>query len=167
MATRQPLPRDGHAAVGIGGKMVVWGGYGGPTKIKTSTLEIFDVCSVTWQQPLVLHGSHMPDGLYGTAVTTEGLLLRRRSGPYHNYTYHNTVFQIIPSQRLCQELPLPSPFHTAPEKALASCIVHFKDKLILYGGFTRQNLGTPQSDELYVLDIRNSECKLCCCMHDS
>ena len=73
MATREPLPRRDHAAVGIGSKLYVWGGYGGSSKIKTTALEIFDVtCATDWEQPQLLDGSNMPDGLWGMAVTSDG-----------------------------------------------------------------------------------------------
>ena len=81
MATRQPLPRDRHAAVGIGSKLYVWGGYGGSSKIKTTAVEVFDVTSLNWKQE-ALRDCDMPDGLQGMAVTThewrgDGLLLLR------------------------------------------------------------------------------------------
>ena len=152
MATREPLPRRSHAAVGIGSKLYVWGGDGSGSTIRTTTLEIFDVPSVTWEEPQILQGSDMPDGLADMAVTTEGetsYCFGGRAGPY---TY-NTLFQVNPSQHLCQTLQPTSPSHTAPRKTSSSRIVQFNHKLVLHGGFTGQR----QTNELRVFDLTNSE----------
>ena len=70
--TRQPLPRDSHAAAGIGSKLYMWGGDGGSSKIKSTALEIFVVTSVQWEQQKALRGYDMSDGLEGMAVTSDG-----------------------------------------------------------------------------------------------
>ena len=159
MATRQPLPRRDHAAVGIGRKLHVWGGYGGSSKIKTTALETFDVTSVQWEESQLLNGSSMPDGLEGMAVTSDGetaYCCCGRTGCYYNYTYYNTVFEITPSQHLCKELQPTSP-SLMPEKTSGSRVVRFQDKLVLFGGFTGQR----RTNELHVFDLKKSECELC------
>ena len=158
MATRQPLPRAKHAAVGIGSKMAVWGGAGGSALVKNTTLEIFDLPSMIWEQPQVMHGSEMPDRLEGMAVTTDGETGysfgdATCSNPY---TYYNTLFQITPSQHLCQVLLPSSPSHTAPKETSHSGIVHFNDKLVLHGGWS----GQWPSIALNVFDLRKSECEI-------
>ena len=167
MATRQPLPRPWHAAVGIGSKLYVWGGCSSSSTISTRTLslETFDVPSVTWEEPQVLHGSDMPEGLRGMAVTSDGQTsysFGGRAGS-HPYTYYNTLFQVIPSQHLCQELQPTSSSNTAPDKTSASCILQFQDKLVLQGGYTGQS----RTNELYVFDLKESECELWYCMVDT
>ena len=157
MATRQPLPRTRHAAVGIGSKLYVWGGDGCSSKIKTTALETFDVTSVQWEQPQLLNGSSVPDGLHDMAVTSDGetaYCCCGRAGSYP-YPYYNTVFEITPSQHLCKELQPTSPSLT-PEKTSGSRVVRFHDKLILFGGFT----GERRTNELHVFDLRKSECEL-------
>ena len=157
MDTRQPLPRARHAAVGIGSKLCVWGGYGGSSKIKSTALEIFDVTSLDWKQD-VLHGCDMHDGLYGMAVTGDGETAYCCCGLVDsivNSTYYNTVFEITLSQHLCKEL-LPTSHSLMPEKTLGSGVVQFQDKLILFGGFTGQSW----TNELHVFDLKKSECEL-------
>ena len=159
MATRQPLPRDRHAAVGIGSKLYVWGGDGGSSKIKTAALEIFDVTSVQWEQPQLLNGSSMPDDLEGMAVTSDGETVYcccGRTGSYPKYTYHNTVFEITPSQHLCKELQPTNPSDARPQGTSGSRVVRFQDKLVLYGGHTGQRW----TNELHVFDLQKSECEL-------
>ena len=91
MATGQPLPRRGHAAVG-GSRLYVWEGDSGSCTISTTTLEIFDVPSVTWEQPQVLQAaSDMPDGLYGIAVTTMTLAIPSKARPVTFSTKRATV----------------------------------------------------------------------------
>ena len=165
MATREPLPRAHHAAVGIGSKLYVWGGYGGSSKIKSTALEIFDVTSLSWQQE-ALRGCDMPDGLWGMAVTSDretAYCCCGKTGSSPKYTYYNTVFEITPSQHLCKELRPTSPSFTSPPGTLNSRVVQFQDKLILCGGFTSQK----QTNELHVFDLKKSECELWYWIHDT
>ena len=155
MATRQPLPRNRHAAVGIGSKLYVWGGYDGFSKIKSTALETFDVTSVQWEQSQLLNGSSVPDGLHDMAVTSDGETAYCCCGRTDS-TYYNTVFEITPSQHLCKELQPTSP-SLMPEKTSGSRVVQFQDKLILFGGSTGQRL----TNELRVFDLKKSECELC------
>ena len=159
MATRQPLPRRDHAAVGIGSKLYVWGGWNSSNKIKTTALETFDVTSVQWEQSQLLNGSSVPDGLRGMAVTSDGKTAYcccGRTGSHPNYTYYNTVFEITPSQHLYKELQPTSP-SLMPEKTSGSRVVRFQDKLILFGGST----GRRWTNELHIFDLKKSECELC------
>ena len=155
MATRQPLPRERHAAVGIGSKLYVWGGYGGFSKIKTTALETFDVTSVQWEQSQLLNGSSVPDDLRGMAVTNDWETAYCCCGQTGS-TYYNTVFEITPSQHLCKELQPTSP-SLMPEKTSGSRVVRFQDKLVLFGGYTGQRW----TNELHVFDLKKSECELC------
>ena len=157
MANWQPLPRHSHAAVGIGSKLYVWGGYSSDS-IATKALEIFDVSSVAWERlPQILQGPDMPDGLHSMAVTSDGktaYCCGGETGLYPNCTYYNTLYQFIPSQHLCRELQLTGPgSHAAPEKTAGSSIVHFRDTLILYGGWTGQR----RTNELHVWDLKSGE----------
>ena len=159
MATREPLPRTYPSAVGIGSKLYVWGGYNDSSNIKTTALEIFDVTSVQWEQPQLLNGSIMPDGLQDMAVTSDGeaaYCCCGRTGSHPNYTYHNKVFEITPSQHLCKELQPTSP-SLMPEKTVGSRVVRFQDTIILYGRPT----GRRRTNELHVFDLKKSECELC------
>ena len=155
MATGQPLPRAWHAAVGIGSKLYVWGGYGGSSKIKTTALETFDVTSVQWEQPQLLNGSSMPDGLQAMAVTSDGETAYCCCGRAGS-TRYNTVFEITPSQHLCKELQLTSSSDPRPQGTSASRVVRFQDKLVLFGGYT----GERWTNELHVFDLKKSECEL-------
>lgn len=160
MATREPLRRTTHAAVGIGSKLYVWGGYSSSSTIRSKLIEIFDVPSATWEEPINLDGSDMPDGLYGMAVTSDGEVAYCCSGVTGSFphdTRYNTIYQVTPFQNLCQELQPTSPSHTAPEKTSHSRIVHFQDKLILHGGST----GQMRTNELQVFDLKKSECEFC------
>ena len=157
--SREPLPRSRHAAVGIGSKLYVWAGDHSHLTIQSRKLEIFDVPSMTWEWPQALYGSDMPDGLRGMAVTTDDVTsytFGGATGSSNPYTYHNMLFQVTPSQHLCQTLEPLNPVSTSQKKIAGSGIVHFKDKLVLYGGFT----GLGCTDELHAFDLRNGECEL-------
>lgn len=158
MATRLPLPRCSHAAVGVGSKLYVWGGYSSGSTLGTTALEVFDVPSMAWEQPQVLRGSDMPDGLRGMALTTDGETTYTFGGATgsHPYTYYNAMYQVTPSQHLCQEWQPTSPSSTVPEKASGSRMVQFQGKLVLQGGHTGQR----RINELYVFDLKTSECNI-------
>lgn len=156
---REPSPRTGHAAVGIGSKLYVWGGFG--QSVNTKTLEIFDVPSMTWEQQLpfeVTCGSNMPDTLYNMATTSAESddAVYSFGGQDRNHAFCNTVFQITPAQKQYEELQPTSSSDTAPENTSSSCTVRFGDKLLLYGGrFGFQE----RSNELHVFDLKSSECE--------
>ena len=152
MATRQPFPRREHAAVGIGSKLYVWGGDDSSSKIKTTALETFDVTSVQWEQPQLLNGSSMPDGLLSMAVTSDGETAYCCCG-LAGSTRYNTVFEIIPSQHLCKELQPTSPSDARLQGTSGSRVVRFQDKLVLFGGYTGQRW----TNELHVFDLKKSE----------
>ena len=159
MATRQPLPRARHAAVGIGSKLYVRGGYSGYGQIKSTALEIFDVASLKWEEQEALRGCDMPDGLRDMAVTSDGetaYCCCGLTGFYPNEIYYNTVFEITPSQHLCKELQ-PTSHSLTPKGTSSSGVVRFQDKLVLFGGFTGQR----RTNELHVFDLKKSECELC------
>ena len=155
MATTEPLPRDRHAAVGIGSKLYVWGGDGGSSKIKTTALETFDVTSVQWEQPQLLNGSSIPDGLRAMAVTSDGKTAYCCCGQAGS-TRYNTVFEITPSQHLCKELQPTSPSDARPQGTSGCGVVRFQDKLVLSRGFN----GERWTNELHVFDLKKSECEL-------
>lgn len=170
MTARQPIPRHSHAVAGIGSKLYVWGGNSFHP-IRTRSLEVFDVPAVTWNKPQDLYGSVIPDLWSGMAVTTDGeraYCCGGRAGDRHSdqagdYTtvYTNTLFQVTPSQHQCEVLQPTSPPHKAPEGRSSSCIVHFKDKLVLHGGHgvtdPLHRFPIHSLNELHVFDLRNRE----------
>ena len=153
MASREPQRRKFHAAVGIGKHLFVWGGDGGSTKIRTTVVESFNVLSLAWEQPQDLQGS-LPDGLCDMAVTCDGeraYFFGGRTGSYA-FTFHDSLYQVTPSQNLCQHLQAESASH-APAKTSGCCIVQFRDELVLHGGWT----GEGRTDDLHVFDLKKSE----------
>ena len=168
MSFRHPQPRLKHAAVAVGMQQFVWGGDGGfghPT-IQTKQIETFDMSSVKWEEPRFLKDS-LPDELCGMAVTTDGVNIYSFGGGT-NSGFINTVYEINPSTLQCRELRPASLSHHVPKGATGSGIVYFKEKLLLYGGFTNEMLTT---DDLHVFDLKTSEygnsklypCIVCAC----
>lgn len=90
MQPQPPQPRYGHAAVGIGRKLLVWGGRSGSTKIQSTTVESLNVASETWEQPLQLRGS-LPDGLYGMAVASDGEIAYLFGGSTGSAYFNNSL----------------------------------------------------------------------------
>ena len=159
MATKQPLPRAWHAAVGVGSKLYVWGGKGDKA-IRSTALEIFDVPSIAWETAQVLHSFEMSSELHSMAVTSDGETSYTFGGEGGSSQPYNTLFKVTPSQHLCQELHPTSSTPATPEGTVDSCIVQYQDKLVLHGGYRRR------TKELHVFDLRESECEFWNQMHD-
>ena len=153
MASREPLARIRHAAVRVGQKLYIWGGYGRAAKVDTTTVESFDVLSGTWLQPNHLRGS-LPDQLCGMAVTTDGVSAYSyggRTGSAPNHTYYSTVYQIDPSTLECKEL-VPSNPSQAPKQTYGNGVVYFNQKLVVHGG----QMDRDRTAKLHVFDLRTS-----------
>ena len=146
MSSRQPTARTWHSAVGVGDKLFIWGGHGA-IQIRTTTLECFNVSSLSWEQPQQLKGS-LPDGLYNLAVTGDGRHFYAKSGRT------NRVYEINPCTLLCRQLLKNSSIH-APQRqdGNRSRSVYFKNKVVVYGGVTEQD----RTDDLHVFDLDKSE----------
>lgn len=155
MSSRQPQPRQRHAAVGFGSKLYVCGGFGSSSaNIRGATLESFDVSSETWQQPQQLRGAGLPDGLWAMAATTDGenaYFFGGKTGTYPNYTFYNSIYKVSPSTLQCERL-VPS---SAPKKTSGCGMVYYNQKLVIHGGYTSEGM----TDELYVFDLKTSGCR--------
>ena len=156
---REPQARDGHAAVGVGQTLYVWGGDGGDTSVQASTVECLDVPSATWQEPRQLRGHPLPDRLDNMAVTADG----ERAYSFGGRTgsrKSNAVYQVNMTSLECRELA-PASASPAPSKKTDSGMVHYQHKLVVYGGFTSEGRRT---DELHVFDLNTSEANGCMCV---
>lgn len=151
MSAREPTARAFHAAVGVGDKLFIWGGYGQTT---TTTLESFNVCSLTWEKPRPLNG-YLPSGLYNAAVTGDGEDFYSCGGETTSGRI-NTLYEINPHTLLCRELLPDSPSH-APQKQEGSSSVYFNRKIVVYGGYTVPS--KQRTDDLLVFDLDKSEYK--------
>lgn len=151
---RQPTARVWHAAVGVGGKVFVWAGYNNSTTIQTTTVESFNVSALTWEQPRQLNGS-LPDGLQKAAVTGDGENFYFFGGCTRSGCI-NTLYEINPCTLLCREL-LPRGPSDSPSKQEGSGCVYFKNKLVVYGGYTSKEQYT---DDVHIFDLDKSEYKL-------
>ena len=114
---REPQARDGHAAVGVGQTLYVWGGDGGGTSVQASTVECLDVPSATWQEPRQLRGHPLPHRLHSMAVTTDG----ERAYSFGGVTgsdKSNAVYEVNMTSLECRNWLLLAP-RLFPAKSLA------------------------------------------------
>ena len=70
VSRRKPPARAGHVAVSVGKNMLVWAGDG--KRVRTSSVERFDVASASWLDPRVLSGQSLPEGLHDMADAQDG-----------------------------------------------------------------------------------------------
>ena len=153
---KQPHARRSHAAVSEEQNMLIWGGENRDGSLKTSTLEIFDVLSVVWQDPQQFRGQPLYDGHRGMAVASDGekaYMFGGVTGPFGSQTCCNTLYQFDLTSMECTILE-PSTTAVSPSAAEGSRMVCANRKLVLYGGFTYANL---PSDELFTFDLDTSE----------
>ena len=156
LRTAEPSARYSHGAVGCGGNLFVWGGVGGPgSPDPSSVLERFNVVSTSWQEPRQLRGQSLPDGLQRMAVTSDGEKAYFFGGSYGSYTRHNSLYCLDLSSLVCRVIV---PSSESPSLRYDSAMVHYRRKLVLYGGDTG---GVSVSDELFVFDLDTSEAFKC------
>ena len=152
LRTAEPSARCDHAGVGCGGNLFVWAGKGGPgSPVPSSVLERFNVVSTSWQEPLQLRGQSLPDGLRRMAVTSDGEKAYFFGGIDESFTLHNSLYCLDLSSLVCRKIV---PSSKSPSPRDHSAIVHYRRKLVLYGGHTG---GGSVSDELFVFDLDTSE----------
>ena len=141
--------RCGHAAVGVGQTLLVWGGDGVE---ETSLVERFDVVSTTWRDARRLQGDSLPVGLRYMAVTSDGETGYVFGGDYSGGR-SDKLFAINLTSLECREL-VPSPQSSySPGPRIVSAMVYSEGRLVMYGGF-RSNR------EVEVFDLNKSETML-------
>ena len=151
MLSRHPQPRLYPTAVGVGRKLYIWGGKGDSIKIPTTSIESFNVSSLTWEQTKQFHGS-LPDCLWDVAVTSEGEVAYSFGGMNVDSRF-NTLYEFNFSTQRCRELVPENPSN-APMKKSGSGMVFFNQKLVVHGGSPGRNRGT---DDLHVFDLTMSK----------
>ena len=145
--------RRNHGAVGFGGNLFVWAGDGGPgSPVPSSVLERFNVVSTSWQEPRQLRGQSLPDGLRRMAATSDGEKAFCFGGTDESGGLHNSLYCLDLSSRLCRKI-VPTGASESPSPRDDSAMVHYRRKLVLYGGDTERSI----SDELFVFDLDTSE----------
>ena len=152
ISTAEPSARYGHAAVGSGSNMFVWGGDGGGGSVVSSyVVERFNVQSTSWQEPRHIRGQSPPDGLYAMAVVSDG----ERAYYFGGYLGRgsqscNSLYVLDLSSMQCRQMATGG---ESPTARSWSAMVHYKRRLVVYGGYT----GSGASDELFVFDLDTSE----------
>ena len=150
LRTAEPSARYSHAGVGCGGNLFVWGGDGSRgSPVPSSALERFNVVSTSWQEPRQLRGQSLPDGLHRMAVTSDGEKAYFFGGRDGSYKLQNSLYCLDLSSQVCRKMVASE----SPSPRDYSAIVHYRRKLVLYGGYTGRSI----SDELFVFDLDSSE----------
>ena len=153
IARAEPSARYGHAAVGCGSNMFVWGGKGdgGGSVVSSSVVERFNVQSTSWHESRQIRGQSPPDGLYNMAVASDGErayyfggYVARRSQRY------NSLYVLDLSSMQCRQMATGG---ESPTARSLSAMVHYRRQLVVYGGLTESGA----SDELFVFDLDTSE----------
>lgn len=151
-ALREPQPRYGHAAIGVGEKLYVWGGCNDAAKIPPTILECYDVPSGTWEQQQTIRG-FLPEGLRSSAVATDGQNAYTFGGKTSRVVRLRTIYQVNPSTLECKELVPRVSSAYDPKRLSGSTMVYFNQKLVVHGG----SAGAGMIVDLHVFDLTKSE----------
>ena len=153
ISSAEPSARLGHAAVGCGSNMFVWGGKGdgGDSVVSSSVVERFNVQSTSWQEPRRLRGQSLPDGLRSMAVASDGERAYCFGGFVGRGSQRcNSLYVLDLSSMQCRQMATGGESPTARN---GSAMVHYRRQLVVHGGWT----GNRVSDELFVFDLDTSE----------
>ena len=152
IARAEPSARYGHAAVGCGSNMFVWGGKGGGgSVVSSSVVERFNVQSTSWQESRQLRGQSLPDGLRSMAVASDGERAYYFGGYVDGLSQrYNSLYVLDLSSMQCRQMATGG---ESPTARSLSAMVHYRRLLVVYGGST----GSGASDELFVFDLDTSE----------
>ena len=154
----EPVARFYHAAVGLGqNKLVLAGDTAEGSSVPSSVVEKFNVRSTVWQDPQMLGGQFtLPEGYDSMAVASDGeraYLFGGLIGPRGAQQRSNAIFCVNLLSLKCEEI-VPAPTAQAPLPRSGSAMVHYKRKLVIYGGSTGPGR---MSNELLVFDLDTSE----------
>ena len=148
----EPLPRSGHAAVTVGSKLCLIGGYAGSNEKSlqlVTTVEVFDISTEMWEK-VPTHGTP-PPGLWNSAYTVVGTSLYSFGGTDF---CHNDLHKLDLST-FNWELVKASNSSSGPQKKRGSGMVSYRDnQLVIFAGNTDSGL----TDELHVFNLEKSEC---------
>ena len=153
------LKRVFHVAASVGPKLRVWGGndYSSSYRVRTTTVESFDVSSESWLRPQLLDGS-LPDQFQGMAITEVDETAYTFGGEAwtgSDYVYFNKIFKINLSTLQCREI-VPEPHSPVPLKVSFSSVVQFDHMLVVHGGMCQWRKVV--TDKVHVFDLQTSEC---------
>ena len=133
-ASAEPQARCLHAAVGVGQNMLIWAGNGGMTDIKSSIIEVFNVKSATWKEPVQLSCQCLPENLESMAVASDGekaYFWGGLVGPIEAQKRIGSLYCLDLQSLQCSEIISAGP---SPSPRAGSCMVMLKQKLVVYGG---------------------------------
>ena len=145
----EPPPRYFHAAVSIGNKLHLWGGYAGSiegTKELADVVELFDILTEIWEKKTSI--GIPPPGLRLAAHTVIGTSLYNFGG-WHGTSRYNSLHQLNTVSWEWKELVARNP-SSAPMKKSGSGMVALDEKrLLVFAGHT----GSDWTNELHIYNI--------------
>ena len=152
-ASAEPSARYYHAVLGVEHNMFLWAGCGGDgSAVPSSIVEKFNVLSTAWQEPRQLHGQCLPRRFDSMAISSDGqkaYCFGGYVGADGSKILHKALYVLDLLSMRCREITLGP---DSPTGRANSAMVHYRRKLVVYGGWTGRT-----SDELFVVDLDTSE----------
>ena len=149
-ASYEPLPREWHAAVAVGSKLHMWGGWAGSkdkSQEPANSVEVLDMTTELWEQQST-HGTP-PRGLWDTAYTVVGSCLFVFGG-YDGESCHNSLFKLDLKTFQWEEVRVSNP-SSGPQRKTGSGIMSCgDDQLVVFAGYTSSSDWT---NELHVFNL--------------
>ena len=180
----QPIPRWGHSAAAINGKLYIWGGcmhnlpkvHSSSEKTQLlSIIDVFDPRNLVWEQKTTT--GMPPLGVYWNAYTSSGKYMYTFGGYCgHGKCYHNSVHQLDAIGLQWREVMASNPSESPMRKWQCGMVAFTKGEdnfLCVFGGWgvlstnhknmkhefvaDRANLGCVWSNELHFFNLSKGE----------
>ena len=150
----EPKERWGHAAVGVDGKVLLWGGYGrsgvGPISA-SGVVEDFNLGTGRWEQRKTT--GTPPRGAIWGAYTTIGNKAYHFGG-WDGSSRYNSLRSLDLSTMQWVTLNPTNPSQGPSRKNRCGMVAHGDNKLVVFGGLTE---GGRYTDELHVYNLREGQ----------
>ena len=146
----EPKKRRGHAAVGVDGKVFLWGGWGDGL-ISGSVVEIFNMETGRWEQRKTT--GTPPMGAEFGAYTTIGNNAYYFGG-YDGSSHYNSLHSLDLSTMQWVTLQPRNQSQAPSRKRVCRMVAHGDDELVVFGGIIGDSSYT---NELHVYNLREGQ----------
>lgn len=146
----EPLPRWGHGAIEVKGKIYMWGGEDKDSNPHPASLiEVFNIRTGKWEQKTAQGVA--PLGVIYSGYTTIGNKLYTFGGRGKGRTYFNSLHQLDLITMKWKKLEAKNPSQGPSARRGCSVVAYGKDMLVVFGGYTADSEFT---NTVYVYQLK-------------
>ena len=157
-ATRyEPPPRIGHAAVSIGNRLLLWGGYAGSDKSSKKlarAVEQFDILTEIWEKKTTF--GTPPLGLWDTGCASIGASLYNIGG-FDGTSQYKSLHELNTVSWEWKKLVAKNPSSAPMKKYGGGMVALDEENLLILAGRSGRCI-SDYTNELHVFNIPEGEC---------